>query len=381
MSLLGDFLPRPTIGVMGCLPELPDEFPLTMKENSGNVIHANAPFEMFDSVAFYKDSLFSSENLGNFIDYINSHASHLIVTFANTFRLGKEDGTKYERLMSFLKKVRIPIVPFGLGAQAPNVDLSLGLPPEASDLIKYLGDHCEQVGVRGDFTAEVLKHYGGITNVVVTGCPSFFSRPQAFSVLARNLQNRRDGSPSFNGTVYQNPAEKTMLVRAIVENHWLVEPVNQKTAQYSHDLRSGQTKISPPWFLKGPIKNGDVSADKVEDFFRNRMVLFRRPESWYEFNRQQVSFTYGTRFHANMASLLSGVPALWVTHDSRTEELARTLRLPAVSRAEATNLATDELAQLIDYTPLFDNLGELFERFNRYLDAHELPRIPVPSIT
>ncbi|WP_259285470.1 hypothetical protein [Escherichia coli] len=35
------------IGVIGCLPELPVDFPLLMPENSGNMIHAEAPLRMF----------------------------------------------------------------------------------------------------------------------------------------------------------------------------------------------------------------------------------------------------------------------------------------------------------------------------------------------
>lgn len=39
------------IGVIGCLPELPLEFPVEKPENSGNMIHAQAPLRMFDNAA------------------------------------------------------------------------------------------------------------------------------------------------------------------------------------------------------------------------------------------------------------------------------------------------------------------------------------------
>lgn len=43
---------------MGCLPKLPAEFPVTMPENAGNMIHGNAPFEMYPHAVFYQDRRF-----------------------------------------------------------------------------------------------------------------------------------------------------------------------------------------------------------------------------------------------------------------------------------------------------------------------------------
>lgn len=70
------------IGVIGCLPELPVDFPLLMPENSGNMIHAEAPLRMFPRAVHYKDSRFILSGETSFRNFVNKTCSHLIITLA-----------------------------------------------------------------------------------------------------------------------------------------------------------------------------------------------------------------------------------------------------------------------------------------------------------
>ena len=42
----------------------------------------------------------------------------------------------------------------------------------------------------------------------------------------------------------------------------------------------------------------------------------------------KYDFSVGLRLHGNMVAWQAGTPALWVYHDSRTQELAETMALP-----------------------------------------------------
>ncbi|HFI3775255.1 TPA: hypothetical protein ACGP52_002678 [Escherichia coli] len=75
------------IGVIGCLPELPVDFPLLMPENSGNMIHAEAPLRMFPRAVHYKDSRFILSGETSFRNFVNKTCSHLIITLANSLSL------------------------------------------------------------------------------------------------------------------------------------------------------------------------------------------------------------------------------------------------------------------------------------------------------
>ena len=370
---------RQPIGVMGCLPTMPASFPIDMSENAGNMVHGNAPFEIYPESVFYKDPRFSWSGQ-KFDKFVNEECSHLIVTVANFFKIGDENNERYARFQRFLEKFDVPIVVFGLGAQAPTSDLSGTLPPAAIDLMKYLGDHSEAVGVRGEFTASVFDHFAGVGNTFVTGCPSFFSRPEAFAKLADAVTTERTGRAAFNGTTYHDPLEKRMLVRAVQEDSHLIEPVNRFTTAYARELQRGVAEPTPPWFLKASIKDGDLSLSQVERYFSSRFHLFRDTASWYTFNEESVGFSFGTRFHVNMASMLSGVPAVWVTHDSRTQELTEYLQVPAITKEEAAELSSDEIHGRMDYSRTFAALDGLFDRFNTYLRRHSLRPIEAPDV-
>lgn len=369
----------PRIGVMGCKPSMPDAFPLSMRENSGNMIHGKAPFELFPDCLFYTDPRFGPGR-ANFMDYLNAECSHIIITMANSLRIGRTDGTPYVRLRNFLDKCKVPIVIFGLGAQARRQEFpDDGLPAEAIELMKYLGDRTELIGVRGDYTAAVLEHYAGVTNTFVTGCPSFFSRPFAFDLLAESLRDNRKGRPAFNVTRLGDAHESRLAAMAITEDlHW-IEAANPRTTAFANRLRRGVPNPRIPDELARLAPPRGLPRGRLEDYFSRRFQLFRETSSWYAFNTDCVGFTFGTRFHGNMASLLSGVPALWVTHDARTEEFTDYLRLPAVRKEDAAELGVPELRALIDYSAMYEAIPGLFDRFNHYLDAHGLPTIPLPT--
>ena len=366
-----------TIGVMGCLPSLPIEFPISYPENSGNMIHANAPFEMFHDCVFIRDNKNKFKGQKNFSEFVNKHCSHLIITLANTLKFGETDGTKYIRLIEFIEKISVPIVVFGLGIQAINDEHeNLTLPKEAVDFIRLLSQKSNMIGVRGELTKVALHDFCNVDNVMVTGCPSFFSRPQTLPLLKKNLKSI-NGKIAYNGTHYFRDLEKDMLYRAIKNNEFLVEPVNKHNHLfYQNILKNSNKEVSIPYYFKNAIKSKELTKEQLYNYFGINYKLFRNVKEWYDFNEEFVSATYGTRFHVNMASLISGKPALWVTHDSRTRELTKFLNLPAISIEMAHELSGDELINsYMKYDDFFETIGDLYNNFNDYLSLNKLPTL------
>ncbi len=367
------------IGVMGCRPTMPDNFPLEFPENAGNMIHAMAPFEMFKNCVFVNDDL-SRYGAERFIELVNSQCSHLVVTLANTLRIGAENGSSFALLLKFLEQVKCRIVVFGLGVQSWNQDLeAASLPPEAIELLRFFGERCAALGVRGAYTQAVIENLAGIRNVVAVGCPSLFSRPDALASLRRNERaRRRSGRPAYAGTHFTQDAERVMLAEAIRSDCFLVEPVNRFNQTYfEHLTRGGTPEEKVPYFVAklAKLDPSSFSPDRLGAYYRSRYRLFRHTDPWYRFNEENVSYTYGTRFHVNMASVISGRPALWVTHDTRTLELTEQLHLPSLPLEEARHLTATEVGERLDMTEFFDHLGGHFRRFNDYLANNELPQI------
>ncbi|HFM2961695.1 TPA: polysaccharide pyruvyl transferase family protein, partial [Escherichia coli] len=91
--------------------------------------------------------------------------------------------------------------------------------------------------------------------------------------------------------------------------------------------------------------------------------------------RECVDYTFGTRFHVNMASVLSGVPALWLTHDARTQELTEFFNLPSIDLDVINSMSLSQIKSYINYDRFFKNINQLFNNFNEYLEVNGLPKI------
>ena len=374
----GQRVTNQVIGVTGCLAEMPSEFPLNYPENAGNMIHARAPLEMFPGAVYSETTSPRWGRGSNFRTWANENATHVVITLANFLRVNDADGAPYAAFHRQLQGFDSELVIFGLGAQAPQADLEgASMPPEAIELMRYLGDRCRVIGVRGEFTRKVFAHFAGVENTYITGCPSLFSRPNAFRTLRENSEVRKPGLRAYAGTVYHRDDETKMLVDSILRQQFLIEPVNR----FNHDLHLASLRnpetATIPWYLEGPIKREDspLTRERVLNYYAKFYRLFRNADAWYQFNEELDSRTDGSRFHVNMASVLSGVPAVWLTHDSRTAEMVEFLHLPNLPLADATNMTPEEIASSYDPTDLFDNIHSLFANFNAFLANFDLPSL------
>src|SRR5699024_3389365 len=173
---------------------------------------------------------------------------------------------------------------------------------------------------------------------------------------------------------------KSQLYKAIEQDLYLVEPVNAKLHQYAIDVQRFGSVAEVPYFLKAFLTNPEWNKARLADYITRRYRLFRDLESWVAFNQESTDGAIGTRFHVNMASLLSGLPAVWVEHDSRTVELCDRLSLPSVSVADSLGTEFRRLLEQAEFGPMFKNLASNFEYFNSFLDAAGLPQVASPSI-
>lgn len=378
------------IGVTGILNSLPLSFPTEFPENSGNMLHGDVPFRMFSEsyLAINRDWP-GYKNGDRFKDFVNESCTHVIITCANMFRandFSPNMRARYKKLEEMLSGYNKPVILFGLGVQAKEQTLEgLEFPPEAVSAMKAIANKSQAVSVRGEFTKSVLEKYGNAKNVYVTGCPSFFSRPSAFKELQVNLEFMKKESnlrSAFSGTYFGRDAEKSLIKEVIQNKSYLIEPQNKENYVFYKSIMDnpGITKMPEHFAHLVSGHNPTIRRSEFEDFFAKKFKLFRDLKPWDEFNKEFVDFTYGTRFHVNMASMLSGKPALWLTHDSRTRELADTLCLPSLDLDAAGHMSQREIIESVNYDPLFQKLDFMFDRFNDFLSSADLPSVAKPDI-
>ena len=104
-------------------------------------------------------------------DYIRKNFDRIVLPVANLLREKRD----IEPWAGIVEQVDLPCLMVGLGAQAAMVGaVPSNIPESAIRIIKTISSRTKSVGVRGEYSADVVRRLG-INNVEVVGCPSFYT--------------------------------------------------------------------------------------------------------------------------------------------------------------------------------------------------------------
>jgi polysaccharide pyruvyl transferase WcaK-like protein len=82
--------------------------------------------------------------------------------------------------------------------------------------------------------------------------------------------------------------------------------------------------------------------------FRSISQSFGSLQAWMEFLSSQ-DLVIGKRIHGSMAALQLGIPSILLSHDSRTKELAQTLKIPSIDlQHAAVGNSKESIRALVD---------------------------------
>ncbi len=240
-------------------------------------------------------------------------------------------------LANKLEKTDLSIAVIGLGAQAPNKNEKIQLKAGTIRFAHLIAERAKTIGVRGEYTAEVLSSLG-VKNVEVIGCPSNLTN------LDKNLGQKIETKIE---TFKSDPHKiKSILInvdahRGKFKKHFQL--LHDKIKDYHYDIVC-QNPLELVSLARGEefdINNLHVKRqwetwcpDRTEDefafFVREKFVTFFNANAWLEHARK-FDISVGTRFHGNMLAFQSLVPSFFITHDARTNELVHEMKLPTTS--------------------------------------------------
>lgn len=302
--------------------------------NTGNLLFTNAVWQQIQGPKIRIGYHFVPADL-------NTSLSALVIPAANW--LGPHVDFAY--LADLIEKLDIPVVLIGLGAQDETDSGRLEVPEGTLRFVRAVAERSHSLSVRGNYTRKILAR-NGLRNVTVTGCPSLYQdfRPDSRTLL-RSAQQNGSGPTLLHSTHYtarHRPLIDTpsvhrelfrlaysqrvdLLLQSEPEEISMITPATQKPV-LDDEVKSMMTKLydAPSW-------------DALEAYLLSRARVFFDVNNWSE-AMTHYGRAYGTRLHATIMALNSGVPAVLVTHDSRTRELAKFARVPSVN----TNARLDE---------------------------------------
>ncbi len=288
----------------------------------------------------------------------------------------------------YFARSKLPLVCFGLGSQIlPGDDTPLK--PGTDRFLRLVAERSGALGVRGSFTAEVLWNLG-IRNVSVIGCPSLLNlRDAALQRLATTRATLDKLVVGFSNNVRRHAivpdamrvSENALFQRLLGENAYYVLQNEIPELQLMAAMEEGDADGVTAAAERVAAAFG-VSPSRADfrRFLETRMRVFFSVEAWMGCTAT-MSAAIGSRFHGNIAALLSGTPALFLVHDMRTLELCELLRVPhmALDRARSA----DEIMQQVlamDYTPFLRQVPRLRMEWRLFLARNGLEAAAVPAL-
>lgn len=321
-------------------------------DNSGNLVFQYAVTNLID-----EPTAIIGVDVPWHVGKIRQACRVVAIPSANFLREGF-DLTTY---VNFLEKVELPLVFIGLGAQADDFDKKeFDFHPSVYRLIDLIKERSGRTSVRGEFTARVLERFG-ISDYEITGCPS-------------NFINQSPDFPEMINAKLQRPV-RSFITHA--DEPWAKKTakreVEQRLVAWTRSGRAIMVQQAVPKVLEYLRQNNPFAGGKIgeefeanlaktlmpeadirtfRDFIAIKMRTYYSVDQWLE-DSSKFDFSVGLRLHGNMAAWQSGTPALWITHDARTEELTNTMGLPNIGIQDFLNSCetVEDAWQRIEFDP------------------------------
>jgi hypothetical protein len=265
----------------------------------------------------------------------------------------------WENAPRVLSRLKIPVIAFGIGAQAPKKG-ALELSEATKRVLALIADRSASLGVRGTYTADVLWQLG-IRNTRIIGCPTVFRRndptlridlPPLERVKSAVFTLRRE----VGGDYAQDLARYLGLQRDTIldlaqrfDLHVMAQgEIEEKKILWGTEAQRAEAiaQLRHEGWLKG-------EGDPMEAMYDGRLFYSDVVAEIERFVSAR-DLVLGYRLHGNLMALANKVPSVYFTYDSRTVEFAETFGIPSF------DVFGSKTFRLEDY---WDQA--LFERFNR----------------
>ncbi|MBK1658344.1 polysaccharide pyruvyl transferase family protein [Paracraurococcus ruber] len=258
-----------------------------------------------------------------------------------------------------LSRLRIPVIAFGIGAQAPKKG-KLELSDATKRVLALIAERSASFGVRGAYTADVLWQLG-IRDARIIGCPTAFRRndPELRITLPPLDQVRRAVFTlrrEVGGDYAQDVARYLGLQRDCIldlARRFDLQVMAQGEVEEKKILwgtpaqrEEGLAALRHEGWLRGP-------EDPMERLYDGRLFYSDVVADIERFLAAR-DLVLGYRLHGNLMALSNGVPSVYFTYDSRTVEFAETLGIPSFDVFGGREFRLEEYWE-----------QALFDRFNR----------------
>ena len=338
-----------------------------IRSNSGNTIFGHAVHRVVSTEGAQIRVDAAEANVAR-AEEINERFDQYIIPLANAFR--PSFVQPLDQYSALIEELRIPVVIVGIGVQmnAESNDPER-LDPVRANIDRFMRavlKRSASVGVRGETTYNYLRSIGySDDELTVIGCPSLFQYGQ--------LKIRDFGEVTKESLVTLNLSPYLPKMGPISAANTVRYPRLRYVPQDILTLRTVLYGEEPP----DADQHGPQIPYRSEDFLlrEGRTDFFVDPTTWTKWLAQR-DFSFGSRIHGNIASLLAGTPAFVIAHDSRTRELADYHEIPyRLLKSVPDDVDARELFADADFTAFHANQQQRFDHYLQFLERNGIRHI------
>lgn len=290
-------------------------------------------------------------------------------------------------VLPLIRRLKGPVIPIGLGAQAARYT-KIELPAGSVAFWREVAGKCVSLGVRGAYTAEVLADIG-IRNVRVIGCPSYYRslRPE-LGLRAADPGTARIGLTlnKYLSGPYASSRQKTIRLQRALIAAAARRPGSHVFAQGEREESLLQL-VPPPErarLLARILDAFDLREDAAAAALLDQHLSGHLDvDDWAADIAARCDVMVGFRLHGNVMALQQGIPAICVTYDSRTRELAALYRLPSLDIEDFLPMDLPEIIAAADFTRFEQAYRENYAEYRLFLEEnglkHRLPPALLPG--
>lgn len=341
--------------------------------NTGNMIFANSMFRTVMCDDTQVDTIATNRAFTKAeIERMNEEYDCFIIPLANAFRASF--CNELDHLTALVKGLKMPCVVAGVGIQAKlDADMaqSFSFDDSAKRFVNAVLEKSAMIGVRGEITGTYLKRLGFVEDkdYTVIGCPSMY-------MFGKDLPKPRINGLTQDSSVSINyKIDLPEQLHALIERSMKQIPDFHFVPQSIEELRLIYAGVPYPR-KKHKVIPPNYPLSLASDIYRQDKVLgFVNVESWLEYLRGK-DFSFGSRIHGNIASVLAGTPCYIFAYDSRICELADYHNIPfmpAKDITEQTNVF--DVYEKTDFNAVLQGHEERFMHFVDFLNKNQVPHI------
>lgn len=330
--------------------------------NFGNILFTNAVYRQVPNckhIGFHFDP-----------EKVREEFDHILIPAANWVN-EKED---WGFLADLIEECDLPVCLVGLGSQLSSVSDADKVPDGTVRFLKAVSRRSSSIGVRGEFTQEVLK-YLGFSSVRPVGCPSIFSSNRVPAVRAFKPSSRlRVGvGPTRYGLPKTDRANEDDKQRDL----------------YRYGVRYASSIYFQSEFFEISLLNREsvdsqkaqalayYDFDDFEGLEHNIMTKgkYHKDIDQWCCDAVKDDVYVGTRIHGAVSAILAGTPAVLMTHDNRTRELSKVMGVPSVEIEifdGVKNETINDLFSQFDFDMTSDACAKNINRFHDFYCENDL---------